>query len=143
MLTDIIENTQLFVLGAWNSVVDAVAPTPGKREAIRVGMNQLSTARAKYRELDNMLRQEENQLKVTHVEERKLLAEKQKVETDSMRARHSATRGQAKETVRQVRSAVLSDILGFSTPVVQQQVQAPSRKPSQARKAPKMVVVPV
>lgn len=142
MLTDIIENTQLFVLGAWNSVVDAVAPTPGEREAIRIGMNQLSTARATYRELDNMLRQEENQLKVTHVEERKLLAEKQKGETDSMRARHSATRGHAKETVRQVRSAVLSDILGFAPPHVQKAKPAQRPIPHRSRKAPKMVVVP-
>jgi hypothetical protein len=118
MLTDIIEDTQLFMLSTWNSVVDAVSPQPAKREAIRVGMSKLNLARAKYREVDSLLNQEAQQLDVNHKEERKLLAEKQKVEKESMKSRHSETRTQAREGVRQVRAMVLSDIAGWQQPTV-------------------------
>jgi hypothetical protein len=114
MIKSIIENTQLFALDAWNSVVEVVAPQPAKREAIRIGMSRLNQARGKYRELDTMLRLEETQLNVTHKEERKLLAEKQKGEKESLRSRHNDTRTQAKEGVRQVRARVLSDIAGWN-----------------------------
>lgn len=110
MIKDIIENTQLFALGAWNSVVEVVAPQPAKREAIRIGMSRLNQARGKYRELDNLLQQEEIVLDLSHMQERKQLAERQKDEKTTMRERHSAARGQAKENVRQVRTMVLSDI---------------------------------
>jgi hypothetical protein len=115
MIKDIVENTQLFALGAWNSVVELVAPQPAKREAIRVGMSRLNQARDKYRELDNLLKQEEIVLDLSHMQERKHLADRQKDENTAMRERHSAARGQAKEGVRQVRTMVLSDIVNAKT----------------------------
>jgi len=115
MITDIIQNTQLVVLNAWSGIIDAVAPQAEKREAIRVGMARVNHARGVYRELDKMLTQEANELKVTHIEERKLLKEKQVGETKALNARHTEVRTEASEQVRKTRAFVLSGITGATS----------------------------
>jgi hypothetical protein len=110
MFKDMLENTQLFAMGAWNGVIDVIAPQPAKRETIRVGMARISRARGEYRELDTLRRQEAAQLETNHSEERKLLKEKQSTERTLMRERHAEVRVNAKSELRAVRSAVISDI---------------------------------
>ena len=112
MIQDIIQNTQLAVLNTWSSIIDAVAPQAEKREAIRIGMARVNHARGVYRELDRMLTQEANELKVTHIEERKLLKEKQTSEVQVMSLRHKGVRADATEQVRKTRAFVLSGITG-------------------------------
>jgi hypothetical protein len=119
MFNDIIENAQLFALGTWNTITEIVAPQPEKREAIRVGMHRLDQVRGKYRELDTILRNEEEQLNITHAAQRELLKERQTAETADMHQRHDVARSAANEAIRQVRAMVISDILNAGpAPVV-------------------------
>jgi hypothetical protein len=115
MIQDIIQNTQLVVMNAWSSIIDAVAPQVEKREAIRLGMARVNHARGLYRELDKLLTSEERELKVTHLEEKKQLKEKQTAEVNAMNLRHKDVRFGAKEQVRKTRAGVISDISGATS----------------------------
>jgi hypothetical protein len=115
MLQDIIQDTQLVVMNVWSRIIDAVAPQVEKREAIRLGMARVNHARGVYRELDRMLTQEADELKVTHIEERKLLKEKQTSEVQVMSLRHKGVRTDAAEQVRKTRAGVISDISGATS----------------------------
>jgi len=111
MFNDIIENTQLFALGAWNAVTEIVYPQPEKREAVRLGMHRVSQVRAKYYELDTILRNEEKQLGIAHAAQRQLLKERQTAEKSDMYKYHDMARASANEAISQVRTMVISDIL--------------------------------
>jgi uncharacterized protein (DUF488 family) len=124
MIADIIQNTQLQIMHTWNNIVDVIAPHAEKREAIRVGMSRVNHARGVYRELDKMLTLESRELKVTHIEERKLLKEKQTSEVKVMSLRHKEVRSEASEQVRKTRSFVLSGINGSTS------VTAPNALPA-------------
>lgn len=138
MIKDILENAQLFALGTWNGVIDAISPQPAKRETIRVGMARVQKARAEYRELDALLRQESAQLTTNHTEERKLLSEKQNTERTQMRDRHAEVRVGAKSELRAVRSSVITDIIGTATtsPMAHNTPRPNKARPSRAKLVP-------
>lgn len=115
MIQDIIQDTQLAVMQVWSSVIDAVAPKVEKREAIRLGMARVNHARGLYRELDKMLVSEARDLKVTHLEQKKQLNEKQTNEVKAMSLRHKEVRLGASEQVRKTRAGVISDIYGAAS----------------------------
>jgi hypothetical protein len=138
MIKDILENAQLFALGTWNGVIDAIAPQPAKRETIRIGMARVQKARTEYRALDALLHQEAAQLATNHTEERKLLSEKQNTERTQMRSRHAEVRVGAKSELRAVRSSVITDIIGTATtsPMAHNTPRPNKARPSRAKLVP-------
>lgn len=110
MLRDIIESTQLTVMSAMASLADIVAPAPEVRSVIQAGNAKVNEAKKSFKNAQALLGQEAKLLKATHVSERQALAEKQKGELADMSCRHSEITERARDTVRETRTKVISEI---------------------------------
>lgn len=110
MLIDIIENVQLAVMNGWFAVSDMVCPNPEVREVIREGNRKVNISKHNFAMLRRLLKEEMKQLDATHVEERKLLAEKQSKEKAGLAAQHQQAVNLATVAVRETRAKVISDI---------------------------------